>query len=589
MRITLGFVFAGLAAALALCAGCGGNGEDPSRQQARPIVTPVATEMPPSLEGTVAQHAYLVSGVPLLVQGHGVAVGLAGKGSREVPPEVRQRLTQQMLRHGIGSAREGTDMLTPNRMLDDLDTAVVAVGGVIPPGAPKGTRFDVIVSALQGTQTSSLDGGSVMGTDLMTYAVGGGRAVESRPLAVARGDVFVNPFVDPADPDQAVELREGRLLGGAVVENPSPLRLILIRPDHATAKNIRDRINERFPSMPAVANATSAGTVEITVPQRYREDYEHFFLLLTHVYVRRGPGTEEAKARELMADALRPDARLEDIALVWEAMGSQVVPMIQDLYASENRDAAYYAARAGARLGDRQAIDVLLYVARDTGSPYQLPAVAELGRARDIRALPVLKELLDSGNELLRVAAYEAMLKAGFTGGIERYDIDGRFELHVVPTQRDFVVYATQSGVPRIVLFGAGMTVRQPLYFVAPDELVTIAAQPGDSVLKVWRRVGVARTLSDVTQVPPDLALLVQALGKMPERSERDTATAPDPGRPRQPPYRNMGLTYSQVVRVLYLLTQQNAVQARFVLQPVPQAARIYESAAPIVPGSPAE
>lgn len=589
MRITLGFAFAGLAAALALCAGCGGNGEDPSRQQARPIVTPVATEVPPSLEGTVAQHAYLISGVPLLVQGHGVAVGLAGKGSREVPPEVRQRLTQQMLRHGIGSAREGTDMLTPNRMLDDLDTAVVAVGGVIPPGAPKGTRFDVIVSALQGTQTSSLDGGSVMGTDLMTYAVGGGRAVESRPLAVARGDVFVNPFVDPADPDQAIELREGRLLGGAVVENPSPLRLILIRPDHATAKNIRDRINERFPSMPAVANATSAGTVEITVPQHYREDYEHFFLLLTHVYVRRGPGAEEAKTRELMAEVLSPDARLEDIALVWEAMGSQVVPMIQDLYASENRDAAYYAARAGARLGDRQAIDVLLYVARDTGSPYQLPAVAELGRARDIRALPVLKELLDSGNELVRVAAYEAMLKAGFTGGIEQYDIDGRFELHVVPTQRDFVVYATQSGVPRIVLFGAGMTVRRPLYFVAPGELVTIAAQPGDGVLKVWRRVGVARTLSDVTQVPPDLAMLVQALGKMPERAERDTTTAPEPGGPRQPRYRNMGLTYSQVVRVLYLLTQQNAVQARFVLQPVPQAARIHESAAPIVPGSPAE
>ena len=57
-------------------------------------------------------------------------------------------MTAEMTRLGIGDPRTGWDHLSPDRMLDSEDTAVVVVEGVIPPGAPKGLTFDVRVFAL---------------------------------------------------------------------------------------------------------------------------------------------------------------------------------------------------------------------------------------------------------------------------------------------------------------------------------------------------------------------------------------------------------------------------------------------------------
>ena len=143
--------------AAALAGGCGNPG---TRRAYAPRL------MPPGVAGTVGEYADLVGANPLPVRGYGVVVGLGKNGSSEVPTGLKDQLVQEMSKLGLGSPQAGTEGLSPSRMLEDKDTAVVVVGGWLPPGAPKGTRFDVMVQALPQTQTLSLVGGTLLGTDL---------------------------------------------------------------------------------------------------------------------------------------------------------------------------------------------------------------------------------------------------------------------------------------------------------------------------------------------------------------------------------------------------------------------------------------
>ena len=105
-------------------------------------------EVDPIMRGTVASEGIFTGYEPTVVRGYGLVVGLSGTGSRIVPAQVRSLMLAEMTRRGVGDPQNGWNGLTPERMLDSEDTAIVVVEGVIPPGAPKGTEFDVRVFAL---------------------------------------------------------------------------------------------------------------------------------------------------------------------------------------------------------------------------------------------------------------------------------------------------------------------------------------------------------------------------------------------------------------------------------------------------------
>ena len=193
-----------------------------------------------------------------------------------------------------------------------------------------------------------------------------------------------------------------------------------------------------------------------------------------HLYVEGGPEGAERYARQIARAIELPTGRHEDISLVWEAIGRQVLPVIQPLYTAENPAAAFFAARAGLRLGDTLAVEPMIGMARQTDGPFQLQAVAELGRARRfVQGVGALRELLTSPSQLLRLAAYEALLERGSTSAIRREDIPGQFTLDVVQVDREYTIYATRTGPPRIVLFGRDIPIRRPVFYCPGDELVT--------------------------------------------------------------------------------------------------------------------
>jgi len=528
---------------------------------------PEEPAVPAHISGTIAEYAMLVGGTDLAVQGYGLVAGLGTNGSREVPAYLKDYFSQLFRKSGALSARSGEGGLSSRVILGDPDTAVVDVYGVIPPGAPSGTRFDVFVTAAAETQTRSLDGGVLLMQAEMYLAVPESMVGRrSRVLAEAEGTVLVNPFLDPDNTDDLPKLRQGRIVGGGRSLGPRPIRLQLFRGDYQLCGLIQRRINERFgPRRVAVAKDDS--TIDVSVPQQYGEDYEQFLRLLMHLPVRQAVGNWENKAREIAEAMESSAANHEELSLVWEAIGKQVVPTVRKFYGSASPSAAFYAARTGMRLGDADAVPVVVDFARKDGSSLQLVAIEELGRhSRTAKAVAALRELLDSDNQLVRIAAYESLVKVGDAARITRVPVKDQFDLDVVQCTGQPVIYVSQSLQQRIVLFGGDIPVHRPVFFKAPEEVVVISAAGAEDKLTAYRKVPGTSKYSDTFQVDPTVRALVELLGTLPRPAGKADVFG-------------LGLTYGQVVSVLYKMCKTGDIPAEFRLQVLPEVGRIYRAA----------
>ncbi|MFZ1988177.1 MAG: flagellar basal body P-ring protein FlgI, partial [Alphaproteobacteria bacterium] len=361
-----------------------------------PTTNAAGQASPPYITDTVAEYVMLLGGSELLVRGYGLVAGLGNNGSREVPTYVRDYFTQLLLKNQALNNPDGSTRISPRAILEDLDTAVVDRWGVIPAGAPAGTRFDVFVAAPAETQTRSLDGGVMFLPAEMYLAVSAELAGRrSRVFAEADGVIFVNPFLDPTKREDLSKLREGRIIGGGKSLEDRPLRLSLFQADYQRADLIQRRINERF-GPGRVAVAKDGSTIEIAVPPAYRRNYEQFLRLLMHLPIKLTAGSLEAKAREIAEAIEFSGANHDELALVWEAIGRQVLPTVQKLYDSPNPVAAFYAARTGIRLGDSLAVPVVIAVATNRNLPLRVAAIEELGRQNlSTKVTPALRQLLD--------------------------------------------------------------------------------------------------------------------------------------------------------------------------------------------------
>lgn len=545
-----------------------------------------ARTIPADIEGTVGEYASLVGGGSLLLDGHGLVVGLGKNGSSEVPPRLKKYLVEYMLKQKVGSALAGAGGVEPSQMIADEDTAVVRLVAVVPPGAPKGWTFDVRVAALSRTGTRSLSGGILYPFPLY-IATGEDVAPSSgaRAWAEVEGPVFLNPFLDANRPADAPRLREGRIIGGGKVLESRPLRLILRDPDYARCNLIQRRVNQRFGQPDRIANAKNPSTIELTIPVQYHDDYHHFLQLVMHLPLQAGPGRWESRAKEVADSMQKVGANHDGLSLVWEAMGGQVLDTCRTLYAAKSPAVAFYSARAGIRMRDDMAAEVLIRLAETAGSPLQVPAIKELGRHRWLaRSMPALRRMVDDRSELVRIAAYEALVSLGDSSLVTRIDIGDEFKLDLVASRRSYVIYATQSHEKRIVLFGKDMTVAQELFFDMPD-LVTIAdaAEKVEGRQTQQRKVMVFRTIPRTGGVSEPFYIdflvrsLIQTLGRPARRGVDGKIEGLD-------------LTYGQVVAVLYRMSEvEKDIPAKFVLQPPPDRERVYRDTAttgrPDMPG----
>ncbi len=511
--------------------------------------------------GTVSEYARLNAGATVYVRGWGLVVGLGDNGSRQIPAHLGKYFRKYLYRKNMPISRESGMGPTITRLLRSRDTAIVEIVGVIPPGAPVGERFPVTVRA-RSLDVKSLEGGMLMPSELRR-AVGGITDPEAAGfvLAVAGGEVFVNPFIDDKNPvASAAQLRKGRIIGGGVfVDKRRKIRLELLRPDYARANMMQKRIESRFSTEGGVkvANAVNSSRIDITVPGKWKRDYFHFLELVNHLTLRTGSGRWEKQASDVAKAMLLPGANHNQLALVWEAMGRQAVPIAARHYASPNKYASYYSARTGLRLGDLAgAPEVVLRVAETEGHPLQLRAIKELGSHKRLRrASLVLRSLLSSSNEQVRVASYKSLLHLGSRGAVTSIPLrDGVFRLNLVPCKGPPAIYASQVVRPEIALFGRQIKINQPMFFSSPGGIVTINSNKETGKLTIIRRLRRKDSPMSKVQVSPDVASLVIMLGGKPDLDKNGNLTG-------------LGLTYGEVVGVLYRMCEQKSIPATFVLE----------------------
>lgn len=552
-----------LAALIGACRGDGtGWGLSSKRDLPPEPPPPTAPSDREVLRDTVGAQCVLSGMTGLRVRGFGLVIGLVDRGTSECPSSLRDYLIDFLTKEFKLKEGASQSNFHPRKMIDSADTAVVEVVGIIPPGSPKGTRFDVAVSAVAGTQTRSLEGGWLISCELKIVApdAAAERLIAGRTVARAAGAVFTNPFSSGGASSRSDGPLRGTVLGGGRSIEPRNIRLVLKNPSYSVAKRIQQRINERFGNAPKTAEALSRGHIDLRTPPKYHDDPVHFARLANHLFLYNEPGFVERKLDLLNRLIERPTAPHEDISLAWEGIGRICVRRIQRLYTHENRSASFHAIRAGLRLRDGTALNLMGRIAADPKSPYREQAVRELAASGFPHAANHLSPLLDAEDQQIRIAAYEALLKMGHPAIRSRriQSVFGsnevNFWLDTIESAAKPLIRVRRSGEPRIALFGANTECALPLYYSHPDGWVTINANDPQDDITLFCRTRRNNQLSEPILVPPRVRDLLVALAELPVRDET--------GRPR-----GIGLPYSLVVRVIHALTKDQSIPAPLVMQ----------------------
>ena len=545
---------------------------------------------PAALRGTIGREAVLRRATPVRVSGYGLVVGLNGNGSTEVPDAVAATMEREILTLSggqLGFEDTAFSGLSPRQILRHPDTAVVIVEGLVPPGAPINMTFDVLVRALSGSSTTSLEGGRLWTTRLQIgppITLGG---VQTEIIAEARGEIFINPFTDPDDPQ--VERRVGRVLGGGVMVDPQPLELILESPLHSRAVAIARAINQRFPNGPRGEGTTAYGrddqVIQIYTPASYRDRFGEFVQLLLATPINQN-FPEQLARRYTRALVEEPDLA-PDLAWALRAVGPQAKGFVRDLYDFPERAPRLAALTVGAHLNDERAAVFLERIAiegikEDRLIALNLLGVVEGGPSTD----EVLRQIAGFCEDLTeRAAAYEALMQRaerwrlmrllsvertrfgssqgmsdeqirqaassrippGNPQGVERISVGGRFSLDLLPFGEP-LIYVTQQGSPRIVVFGQRAELTPPLLVDAWSNRLLIAAEsPRDGIRLRYQSPDNERIITQT--ISPRLADLVIYMAR--------GATAVDFGP-------GLGFTFSQVVGALAAIQADGGTDAAF-------------------------
>jgi len=528
-----------------------------------PRPAPIVRDIPPILRGTIGSEVSVRGAEPQLVSGLGVVVGLNGTGGDPPPEPILSHMERELARGGIGKGRESTGTsigpISPRAFLRDPSVAVVIVEAAIPPGSPKGQAFDVRVRTLPGSAVTSLEGGVLWTTELRLGPASVFGGVRTRILAEARGPVYINPFSDaegggPAA-TRSVSQRVGRVLGGGVVTSPLQMALVLDNPSHTRARSITYAINARFPEGPGDVGPTATGKDEdiiaIRVPRRFRDNPESFMRVLMHTRIDQ-TAPEEWTRRYLTALEEEPFLAPE-LSACLEAIGVRAIPQLASFYESPDLSTRLAVIEAGARLGDPRVVTSLSNLARTGKGTIQTQAIELLaGMPNNPRVDLELRELAAAPDLEVRVAAYEAMIKRR-DPFVRRMPVGPRtgpvsFVLDIVPAG-DELVYVTQQGEPRLVLFGARpVELETPLLVTAwSNRFMLTAEEPTSNIRLYYRNARGGRPVERT--VNRDVVELVRYLAQKP------TPEDPEPG---------LGLTFSEVVGALYEMQRQDAIAAGF-------------------------
>ncbi len=476
------------------------------------------------------------------VSGYGLVGGLRGTGSAQCPPQIRAYLVRYILKQLPERRR-----LDVEGVIDSPETAVVLVEGMIPVTASKGHRIDLMVTALPGTQTTSLDGGWLFGTELK---IPGNVGMTTKTIVEAKGPVFMDKIST-----SRINERVGHVLAGGEVLEEYRIALVLKEPDFATTSNVRNCLNERFGA--GTAKAVVPGRIELTVPAKYAEQKQRFISMVEATYLTHGLKITQERIRMHVRELVAlKNKYASEVAL--EAIGNESLEKLGVLLSSADERVRLHAARCMLNLGSDAGLEPLREIALDKNSRHRIEAMESITlAARRNDASAILRRLLRDDDFQIRLAAYEQLRRLEDMA-VAQESIAGNFYLERIMQTDRKTVYVSRSGQPRIVLFGSPIYCSGNVFVGSADGDITINAPSGQQYVTIIRK-------------NPKRPSVIAQLRSSFELGDIISALCEEPTKEGSRERGGLGVSYSDMIVLLKQMCDKGAVRAEFRAGPLPK------------------
>ncbi len=234
--------------------------------------------------------------------GYGLVVGLNGTGDKlQNNAFTEQSMVAFLERQGVNT--RGVSLKSKN-------VAAVTVTATMPPFSRAGSRIDVSLSAMG--DAKSLQGGTLIATPLY--------AADGEVYAVAQGAIAIGGFEASGASGSSITKgvpTNGAIANGGVIEKEiafalndlGSVKVALRNPDLSTARNVSDAINARIG--PSTSTVLDPGTVQITVPENYRNSVAYLLADIEKIPVETDQAAkiviDEASGTIVMGENVRID------------------------------------------------------------------------------------------------------------------------------------------------------------------------------------------------------------------------------------------------------------------------------------------
>lgn len=498
-----------------------------------------ATEI--NLGTTIESLAEAFSFELIPVEGYGLVGGLNGTGSAECPAPVREYLKQYILQ------QLDEEKVNVDELINSHDTAVVVVQGIMPTAVPKNQNFDVRVATMPGTQTTSLEGGWLYGTELKAA---GGFGIAIKVLAAAKGPVFI----DTLSPDKKNK-KTGYILGGGTVLDEYEVSLGLRRPDYRIASIISNKLNGHFGS--GTARAVSPSHIKLTIPDAYKKQKQRFVSIVRAMYLTETPeATRDRISMFVKKLATSEDKNTSEIAL--EAIGNESIGKLAALLNSSQERVRLGAARCILSIGSDEGLNTLREIALNKDSAYRIEALDAITTSASRNdAIAISRSLLRDSDFNMRLAAYENLRKLDDIAVIQKLIARNFYLEQIAQTERKGI-YVSRSGQPRIVLFGVPIYCHDNVFIQSEDGSIIINAPAGQKYVSIIRKHPKRPNVTVQLKSSFELGAIIQTLCEEPLATNRQE-------------YRGLNVSYAETIALLRQMCDKGAVDAEFRAGPLPK------------------
>ena len=517
---------------LILFAGC----EQPERIEDKSITIIDA-------ETTIGSLSELFSFDTIAVEGYGLVGGLKGTGSAQCPPDIRAYLEKYIL-------KQLPNVKNIRNFIDSKNTAVVLIRGFMPTSLLKNEKFDLLVTALPQTQTSSLEAGQLWGAELFEA---GRFGLSIKPIAKAEGAVFVDTVGDIKTDE-----RSGYILGGGSARIEHGVSLVLRKSDFRVSKLIQDKLNERFG--PGTANAVYDNLVELKVPAEYIRQKTRFIALAGALYILDDDKlTSERINRHIRELAVSEDKYPSEIAL--ESIGNLSLNKLEVLLNSANDEVRLRAARCILNLGSDAGLNILRKLAIDKDSAYRVEAIKAIAKSGEKNASSaIFRSFLMDEDFKIRLLAYQQLSQMDdisiITEGIGR-----EFYLDRISQGGKKAIFISRSQEPRIVMFSTPIYCYENIFLRSADGIITLNSPEGQSFVSIIIKASEKGNLGGFLQLQSSYRLTDII------RTICEGSAQYGDGQLR--------VSYSQIAALLKQMSDKGAIKAEFYVDPLPDISRI--------------